>query len=248
MSNIWSLEMGKPTGTTIIVRGREVIALVLLVNSPQLVYSTLYFLSNGLLTKMLLAAEYNDYATERKPLRVSWPKGQQRWTYYISLPYRYGVPLIVVSIVLHWLLSQSLFLVKINNLDVHGNRTEYGSETACSFSLKAMFLTILVGTLAMAILIGLGFRRLRSDMPVASSCSAAISAACHPPPGDTDASLKPVKWGQIINAQARSQGTNDGLCDDDIFNDEGLSMDGDYPHCSFTSQEVVKPSCNIRYC
>ncbi|KAE8316194.1 hypothetical protein BDV41DRAFT_574208 [Aspergillus transmontanensis] len=239
--------MGKPTGPTIMVPGRKFIALVLLVNSPPLVYSMLYFLSNGLLTNMLLAAEYNGYATQRKPLRVSWPKGQQRRTYYISLPYRYGFPLIIVSIVLHWLLSQSLFLVKINTLDVHGNRTWYGSKTACSFSLKAIFLTILVGTLAMTILIGLGFRRLRSAMPVASSCSAAISAACHPPPGDTDASLKPVKWGEIIKMQAQSKGTDDRLSDD-LSDDERLSADADYPHCSFTSREVMKPGRDIRYC
>ncbi|PLN76236.1 hypothetical protein BDW42DRAFT_188808 [Aspergillus taichungensis] len=217
MSYVWSLEMGKPTGPTIIVNGRDVTALVLLANSPQLVYSMLYFLSNGLLTNMLLAAEYNDYATKRKSLRVSWPKGQQR-----------------------------LFLVIINVLDVHGNRAIYESKTACSFSLKAMFLTILVGTTAMAILIGLGFRRLRSDMPVASSCSAAISAACHPPPGDTDASLKPVKWGEIIKTQAQSKDI-DHRPTDEPSNDERLFADTDYPHCSFTSREVMKPSRDIRY-
>ena len=242
MSYIWSMEMGKPTGSTIIVDGQDVIALVLLANSPQLVYSMLYFLSNGLLTNMLLAAEYNNYATQRKSLRVSWPKGQQRWTYYISLPYRYGIPLIIISIVMHWLLSQSLFLVIINALDVHGNRAKYGSETACSFSLKAMFLTILIGTTAMVILIGLGLRRLRSDMPVASSCSAAISAACHPPPGDTDASLKSVQWGEIIKTQAQSKGTGD------LSVDRKPSADADYPHCSFTSQEVMKPSRDNCYC
>ncbi|KAL4892330.1 hypothetical protein BDV59DRAFT_193836 [Aspergillus ambiguus] len=248
ISYIWALEMGKPTGSTIIVSGRDVILLVLLSNAPQLVYSVLYFLCNGLLTSMHLAAEYNDYATQRKPLRVSWPKGQQRWTYYISLPYRYGFPLVVVSIVLHWLLSQSLFLVKINSMDTHGNLTDYGAETACSFSLKAMFLTILLGSLAMAVLIGLGFRRFRSDMPLASSCSAAISAACHPAPKDTEASLKPVKWGEILRRpkepEDREHGRSDGLSGDN----RGVTTEATYAHCSFTSEEVMKPSRNILYC
>lgn len=35
---------------------------------------------------MLLAVEFNDYAAERKPLRVSWPKGHQRSTYLPQSP------------------------------------------------------------------------------------------------------------------------------------------------------------------
>lgn len=45
------------------------LAVVLIANTPQLIVSIFYFLYNGLLTCMLLAAEYNDYARHRKPLR-----------------------------------------------------------------------------------------------------------------------------------------------------------------------------------
>src|SRR5699024_2205998 len=133
---------------------KNVLGLMLLVNTPQLVFSTLYLLCNSLFSCMLSAAEYNDFATQRKPLRVSWPKGLQRSTYYLSLPYRYSVPLITVSIIMHWLLSRCIFLVKVNALDVHGQKlhavdelsTEYASVTACSYSHLAILITTVLAT------------------------------------------------------------------------------------------------------
>lgn len=47
----------------------------------------------------------------RKTLRVSAPVGIQRSSYFISMPLRYGIPLIATMSLLHWLISQSLFVV-----------------------------------------------------------------------------------------------------------------------------------------
>ena len=41
------------------------------------------------------------------------------------------------------------------------------------------------------------FRRLPSGMPLVSTCSVAISAACHRPVEDVDAHLLPVQWGVV---------------------------------------------------
>jgi hypothetical protein len=38
-------------------------------------------------------------------------RGLQYSTYRLQLPYKYSIPLIIVSIVLHWLLSNSLYLM-----------------------------------------------------------------------------------------------------------------------------------------
>lgn len=54
-------------------------------------------------------------------------------------------------------------------------------------------------------------------MPMASTCSAAISAACHPPPGDIEAYLLPVEWGEVSWDEVNQVG-----------------------HCSFTTLEDVK--------
>ncbi|RMJ27653.1 hypothetical protein PHISP_01505 [Aspergillus sp. HF37] len=216
-----------------IVPGQNVIALVLLANTPQLLFSTLYLLCNGLLTSMLAVAEYNDFATQRKPLRVSWPKGQQRSTYYLSLPYRYGISLIAVSIAMHWLLSQWWKAAASNRVQ---------SETGCGYSPLATFIAMIAGATAMGVLVLFGLKRLRSNMPLASSCSAAISAACHPPPGDSDASLKPVKWGEVQLGSGNEQ--NVWPSETDGVNPQSSS----YAHCTFTSKDVVTPSMIRLYC
>lgn len=43
--------------------------------------------------------------------------------------------------------------------------------------------------------IGVGSRKFASSMPVAGSCSVAISAACHKPKEDVDAAFLAVSWG-----------------------------------------------------
>jgi hypothetical protein len=115
-NNLWDSGLGDAsTGTTLAglsIPGTAsgIFSMIFLANVPQILVSLTYFFYNGLLTCMLSAVEYDNYATDQKPLRVSWPRGAQRSTYYLSLPYRYSVPLLVVSAVLHWLVSQSLFL------------------------------------------------------------------------------------------------------------------------------------------
>jgi hypothetical protein len=47
------------------------------------------------------------------------------------------------------------------------------------------------------VILGLAFRLKKSQMPVTSNCSAALSAACHPPLNDIDASTEPVMWGEV---------------------------------------------------
>jgi hypothetical protein len=55
------------------------------------------------------AVDQGDVA-QGKTLRVTSPRGQQRSTYFLALPVRYALPLILTSFLLHWALSQSLFL------------------------------------------------------------------------------------------------------------------------------------------
>lgn len=169
--------------------------MVLLANTPQIIVSFAYFFYNKMLTTMLLAVEFNDYAAERKPLRVSWPKGHQRSTYYLSLPYRYCIPLLITHAILHWLVSQSLFFVQVILYDMVGNLTPE-RIVACGYSPMAILFALIVGASMMIVILVLGFRDFKNSMPLASSCSAAISAACHAPPGCGDA-LKPVMWGEV---------------------------------------------------
>ncbi|KAI9375094.1 hypothetical protein BJX61DRAFT_531845 [Aspergillus egyptiacus] len=217
--------IGKPSSSRLIdgLNNTSITALILIANTPQLVFSSFYYLCNSILSSMLAAAEYNDFSLRRKPLRVSWPRGLQRSTYYLSIPWRYSVPLLAISVTLHWLLSQAIFPVIIQPRDPHNNKT--GGETqSCGYSVFPVFLTLIIGTVPVVVLGGLAMRPLRSHMPLAGSCSLAIAAACHPPEDDSEASLKPVMWGEVCNEAGPR-----------------------YAHCTFTSKAVVPPSLSCFY-
>jgi len=195
-------------------------ACVLMANLPQMILSFLYVLYNGLYTSMHLAHEYGGYAAARKPLRVTVPKGAQRSTYWLQLPYAYGVPLIVASATMHWLISQSIFLARVAVWRDDGMESEDPSAafSAVGYSSSAILSTIVFGTCMLLVVIAISFKRLPGIIPIAGSCSMALAAAAHRPESDVDAAVLPVKWG--------------------VVNMEG---DDDVGHCCFTSEEVTEP-------
>lgn len=152
---------------------------------------------------MLMEDEWNRFAVERKPLRVTSPTTNQRSTYYLSLPYVYALPLAVCSGLMHWLVSQSLFLARITIYDSNGTQDMRAPDfSTCGYSAIAIIFALIVGSLMVLALIATGFRRFRSGMPLGANCSAAISAACHRPPEDWNAPQKPVMWGMVDDKNA----------------------------------------------
>ncbi|MCJ1428446.1 hypothetical protein MMC29_006356 [Sticta canariensis] len=221
MSHLWSLGYGGVNPQTIIsLYGSfwgTLIPVILLANLPQVILSFLYLTYNSLFTSMLLAEEWSGFAHQRKTLRVTCPVGKQRSTYWLQLPYIYGIPLLVMSGILHWLVSQSIFLVRVaveDNFVGHGWREEIVSK--CGYSPIAIITVIPLGVLLLLVLVVNGFRKCKEGMPLAGSCSAAISAACHRPKGDLDAAVLPVLWGAV-------------------------SIEGRIGHCCFTSFDVSTP-------
>jgi hypothetical protein len=100
----------------------SVISSAVLANTPQVQLSFLYFSYNALFTAMLAGVEWVSYACKRKGLRVSrLPSGSQRSTYFFQLPYRFSLPLVILSGILHWLVSQSIILVAVDFYDFHNN-------------------------------------------------------------------------------------------------------------------------------
>ena len=92
---------------------------VLIANILQLAISNAYLLYNGVFTCVLLSSELADYATEAKSMRVTRPRAGQRSTYWLQLPYRWSLPLMGVMTLLHWLVSEAIFMVavKVNDPD-----------------------------------------------------------------------------------------------------------------------------------
>ncbi|KAI2841169.1 hypothetical protein CBS147321_7429 [Aspergillus niger] len=262
-SALWQLGFGSATPYTIFsLPHSNVVSMSLLANTPQIAVSIGYFLYNNLLTHMLLAAEHDDYASQRKALRVSWPQGSQRSSYYLSLPYRYSIPLMIASMLLHWLVSGSLFYVAINPIDMLGNTVHANQVITCGYGPIAIVFALILGGVMTSTVVGLGMRRFASQMPIAGSCSAAVSAACHPTGGD-DHALKPIMWGEIPVAAVQPNGIDDA---DEIISEheiedreeigdgcysplssETAGQDGSYGHCSFTSEEVIIPNPSRLY-
>ncbi|CAI0645578.1 unnamed protein product, partial [Colletotrichum noveboracense] len=193
-----------------------------LANTPQLLLSILYFNYNALYTGLCLVTEWDRFSNEAKGLRVSAKtQGAQRGTYFLQLPYRYSIPLLFMSGFLHWLVSQSIFLVNLeiygpsmnNVMDMVPSMEE--SFTSCGWSPLGVLLSVITALLMFGFLLFSGWQKLRfCKMPVVGSCSAAISAACHPNSNESLAWEKPLQWGVV-------------------------SRPGELPHhCSFSSRKV----------
>ena len=53
-------------------------------------------------------------------LRVSAPQGIQRSSYFLSMPFRYSIPMLAIFSVMHWLLSQATFIIRVNRITWEG--------------------------------------------------------------------------------------------------------------------------------
>ncbi|KAL3476439.1 hypothetical protein BJX99DRAFT_227714 [Aspergillus californicus] len=136
---------------------------------------------------------------------------------------------------LHWLISQSLFYFEFAPYDLHDIPQEH--ESSLGYSPIAILSSILLGSLMVLLLIGVSLWKLPSRMPLAGSCSLAISAACHPPRGENvqTVTLGPVGWGETSEWP-------EGLPDD--ASESELNERG---HCSFTAKKTTKPSLTKWY-
>jgi hypothetical protein len=184
-----------------------IVPTTIVANIPQLAFSIVYLAYNNLFTRLLLADEFARFATHRKGLRVSEGRsGQQRSTRFLSLPVRYGVPLMAYSVLLHWLLSQSLFLVRIDGVYANGEVDIYDRLTRLGYSTSGVIAVIAAMTVGTAIGVLLGvFQRLDGGVGDGSN-SVVISAACHPLVRKRDMQARRVKWGDITPLEVSEGG------------------------------------------
>ena len=163
---------------------------------------------------MLVADEWNGFIRERQTLRMSSPQGTQRSSYFLSLPYGYAVPLMIISGTLQWLISQSVFVIQTIAMAYGDSFYRYPvyDSSLIGYSNIGTIYCLIVGSVMVIALVMLGFcnsyrpreydKKQKTNpqsytMPLVSTCSAAISAACHRPDDDYDSHLLPVKWGFV---------------------------------------------------
>lgn len=193
------------------------IAMVMVANLPQVIVSCLYFAYNTVYTSMVSADEWSRFTHTRKALRTTDPKGEQRSTYWLSLPWTYALPLAIASSVLHWLISQSLFVARTEVLDSSGE-PEPLSYMEVGYSPLAILIALLFGTGMVLAMVMNGTRKLKGGVMVGNN-SLAISAACHRSEGDFGAERRRVQWGALHHQLA----------------------DGTPGHCCFSSEPVEPP-------
>jgi hypothetical protein len=214
-----SLKLGSRTATS-----KATILNAWLANTPQVLLSFCYINLNMLCTSMATSREWNGLATSRKGLRVTEPRSEQRSTYFLQLPHKWAVPLVVVSGTLHWLLSQTFFLVRIDTFNREGQRLDGTSKSACGISYSSLVTFVVIDFVLIGAVRWVGHRVMRPKLPPADSCSLVISAACHPPASEIDPHLKKVRWGVV----------------------EQELIEG-YEHCSLSSKSVRLPEVSKTY-
>ena len=220
-----ALGFGQPSSNVTISTGTSLSlwAIVLISNVPQFILSLLYLSYNNIYTCQLIAHEWSQFSHHRKRLRVTKPLRGQVSTYYLGLPYTYGIPLLIMSVLLHWMFSRSIFLVNMSFVDYRGRSSKSNDITECGYSPIAIIYSVALSCVVLLAGIFNGFRSYAPGMRLAGSRSTAISAACHPNPDEIpDLAFKPLQYGIV-------------------------SYESGQAHCTFSSRPVGRPGDSDSY-
>jgi len=214
--------------------------------APQILLSITYATYNDHLACIMATREYGRFASavkskqlgvaeeehgrlvnNKRAFRVSQhPRREQKSRPFLTLPIKYAVCLMDVSALLHWLISEALFLVHVDIVDQQGIPTAW-SVRRVGILAQGILVLFVTGLLVGIVIGSIGLRKLKRGVPVASGCSASTSAACYPlvREGVADHLLKPES-GVERQPPAEQHGDHD---QDDIG------------RCTFTS-EGTEPS------
>lgn len=195
----------------------SVVPTILVADIPQLVFSVVVLLYEGLMVRLLAAVEWRSLATTREALRVSRrrPRGAQLSTRMLDLPTTLALVLMAFTAGGQWLLSQSLFLVRIDGVDGDGVPDPQDVIARLGYSSMGILLVVaavVVPALAFAVWLGWG-RRISDSMPGDGINSVIISAACHLPEEERgrEAALCKLAWGDV-DVDGSSDGQAVGHC------------------------------------
>lgn len=184
----------------------ETISMALLANIPQLFLAAVWLTYANTLTSMFLAADWTKFGTAAggQTLMVVSPRGEQRGTWLLGAPLAYAMPILILQIVLHWLVSQSIFVVSVDVFNPDGTpNQDQTRNTTCGYSPIAIIFTLIaLGVLILSVVV-LACRRFPVGAPpLVATCSAAISAACHLPDEFKrhGVAFGNLKWGQCKDA------------------------------------------------
>ncbi|KAK8088424.1 hypothetical protein PG997_003385 [Apiospora hydei] len=169
-------------------------ATALVAHTPQLAAVYVYATCNAALTAMLAHAEVSRFAVRRGGLRVSAPRPDtaQRSTLHLHLPLHVSLPLVMGCAALHWLVGESLFLLRVGVYGVDGGSLSSSPSSsvpprtvmmAVGYSTVPILAVAGLLTLLVSVMLAVGwFRRYMGAerMPLFATCSASLAAATCP--------------------------------------------------------------------
>jgi hypothetical protein len=203
----------------------DLLVLIMAANSLQVGLTIIYIMTNGFMTAVCVENEWSSYANHRKGLKGSSNKSHaQISTYSLQLPYRYSIPILVTFGILHWLVSQSLYLKDVVWIvHVNSKNKPRPSTTSVGYSPLASLIGLAILTALLIVIVVQGLWRVQADMPLLRSCSAVIAAACQPRREDAvdGAHLKKLQWGVMCEPVE--------------------SYIGNVGHCGFSARYVGSP-------
>ena len=203
-ASLWRLGFGAPHQDAIVIydiHTTGLIGMALLANIPQLFLAAVWLLYMGIMTSMFLAADWARFGTQGQTLQVSSPRGQQRGSWLLGAPPIFGVFLLILQIILHWLVSQSIFVISMQIRTPDGSipTATIPSFVNAGFSPVGIIFSVVVSGILVLSVVAMAVRRFPAGAPpVVATCSAAISATCHMPRGMDHMGLvyERLRWGQ----------------------------------------------------
>ncbi|KAK9415401.1 putative DUF6536 domain-containing protein [Seiridium unicorne] len=196
--------------------------MALLVCLPQLLLAILYMVTNSHLTTYYVSHELTLFALGPRPLRVSSdPAGKQTTSLFITLPRPISWALLVLFVAMGFTLSQAVFPAVITlSPSISTSSSDQNQIIAVAFSTQALLVLLALLFILIVLVVSLGLRRAPAAALVngqergnplvlkGGSCSAALSAKCHPAPGEVEPWKQDLTWGVV----AEGVGMREGRC------------------------------------
>lgn len=187
LKSLWAMGFGNVHQDALVAADNQssTIGMAILANIPQLFLALVWLLFMSATTSMFLAQDWSRFGQTGQALMVSSPRGEQRGTWLLGAPLKFAIPLMALQILLHWFMAQSIFLVQMTAYNQDGSiyqMSDFEEKMInCGFSPMGIVFTVITSLLLVLSSVVLMCRRFpEGSPPMVSTCSAAISAACHP--------------------------------------------------------------------
>ncbi|KAH8659855.1 hypothetical protein BX600DRAFT_51176 [Xylariales sp. PMI_506] len=172
---------------TVSIMSEDYSVALIVANLPQILLSMCYFSYNAFFTRIEVEKEWNSYSIKHRPLRVTYPVGEQIGHYRLQLPYKYSVPLLGISVLLHWLVSNTIYIFIVEGgywadsasslVGVQG--LDDDALVAVGFSPPAILTLMIISIVLCIFPILWSLRKVKGNMVAGGSNSLIMSAACH---------------------------------------------------------------------